>query len=118
MVAAVDHRWSVLCQPSQGLIRQRVYRGRFASHNISDKGLHITRRVYRGVIDTPKSTRGTRVAALSASLVADLNEWRTLSLNTNPDDWIFPSENHKNPVWPTSGTTKSVQHSRHATASG
>lgn len=61
----------------------------------------ITRRVYRGVIDTPKSNKGKRLAALSKSVINDLAEWRKISPNTAPEDWIFPSENGKTPLWPT-----------------
>lgn len=66
-----------------------------------EKGLHITRRVYRGIIDTPKSDKGTRLAALSTSVKTDLDEWQNMSPNTSPDAWIFPSENGETPVWPT-----------------
>jgi integrase len=70
-------------------------------HDLTDKGLRITRRVYRGVIDVPKSKKGNRIAALSTSIISDLNEWRELSPNTKPENWIFPSENGKTPLWPT-----------------
>jgi len=69
--------------------------------DLSDKGLRITRRVYRGVIDLPKSKKGNRIAALSKSIISDLEEWRNTSPNTKPEDWIFPSENTKTPLWPT-----------------
>jgi integrase len=81
---------------------------------VSDKGLRITRRVYRGVIDTPKSRKGNRIAALSKSIISDLEEWRNLSPNTNPDDWIFASENAR----PTPCTTRSYQHSKTSTSHG
>lgn len=69
--------------------------------DISDKGLRISRRVYRGVIDTPKSKKGNRIAALSKSIISDLKEWQGLSPNTTPDDWIFASENPATPIQPT-----------------
>jgi integrase len=69
--------------------------------DITAQGLRISRRVYRGVIDTPKSNKGKRIAALSTSVIADLREWRDTSPNTAPEDWIFPSENGTTPVWPT-----------------
>lgn len=69
--------------------------------DLSDKGLRITRRVYRGVIDVPKSKKGNRIAALSKSIISDLEEWHNLSPNTKPEDWIFASENGKTPLWPT-----------------
>ena len=69
--------------------------------DLTKNGLRITRRIYRGVIDTPKSRKGNRVAALSDSIIADLNEWRDMSPHTKPEDWIFPSETGETPVWPT-----------------
>jgi integrase len=69
--------------------------------DVTLQGLRITRRVYRGVIDTPKSNKGKRIAALSTSVIEDLAEWRNMSPNTAPDDWIFPSENSTTPLWPT-----------------
>lgn len=67
----------------------------------SQRSARMTRRVYRGKIDTPKSKKGNRIAALSASIILDVNEWRTLSPNAAHDDWIFASENGKTPLWPT-----------------
>jgi integrase len=69
--------------------------------DVSEKGLRIQRRVYRGVIDTPKSTKGNRIAALSKSLREDLREWHATTAHPAPEDWIFASENSKTPLWPT-----------------
>uniref|UniRef100_Q023G3 Phage integrase family protein n=1 Tax=Solibacter usitatus (strain Ellin6076) TaxID=234267 RepID=Q023G3_SOLUE len=69
--------------------------------DVTAQGLRITRRVYRGVIDTPKSNKGKRLAALSESVITDLQEWRDTSPHTASDDWIFPSENGNTPLWPT-----------------
>jgi integrase len=38
-------------------------------------------------------------AALPTSVVSDINEWRAVSRNTDPDAWVFPSENGTTPIW-------------------
>ena len=68
--------------------------------DVTPDGLRVRRRFYRGTIDTPKSKKGNRLAALSNAVLQDLNEWRRVSLHTAPDDWIFASEN-RTPLWPT-----------------
>jgi integrase len=52
----------------------------------------VTERVYEGVLDTPKSERGNREAALSASLLADLTAWEAMARDRSPDAFVFPSE--------------------------
>jgi integrase len=61
--------------------------------------VEIEARVYKGVIDTPKSRRSKRQAAISASLGQELQEWLRL-INANPDAWLFPSEAGSTPVRP------------------
>ena len=63
-------------------------------------GFHITRRVYRGTIDTPKSHKSTRVAAISMGVRLDLEAWRVMSPDAKPDDWIFPGKRGNKPAWP------------------
>jgi integrase len=63
-------------------------------------GLRITRRVYRGKLDTPKSNLSVRVVALGPSIVADLKTWRSLQRDLSPNAWVFPSENGKTPLSP------------------
>lgn len=58
----------------------------------------ISQRVYRGDIDTPKTTYSVRKAALSESVLADIQTWMAAHPNTNDDGWVFPSENLKTPV--------------------
>ena len=65
------------------------------------EGLHITRRFYRGRIDTPKSHKSVRVAAVSASIRLDLEAWRARSSPNKQDDWIFPGKSGDLPLWPT-----------------
>jgi integrase len=58
----------------------------------------IRQRIYRGDIDSPKSARSVRFAALSDGLVGAIDEWRTMSLDTNSDAWVFPSEKLTTPL--------------------
>lgn len=52
----------------------------------------IRQRVYRGDIDSPKSNRSVRHAALSDRLLTSIDEWRAMSLDTSADAWVFASE--------------------------
>ena len=58
----------------------------------------IRQRVYRGSMDSPKSVRSTRWAALSDRLLDSIEEWKKLSLRTGDDAWVFPSETMTTPV--------------------
>ena len=58
----------------------------------------IRQRVYRGDVDSPKSARSSRWAALPAGLLASVDEWRSLSRDTGPEAWVFPSENLSTPM--------------------
>jgi integrase len=53
----------------------------------------IRQRVYRGVIDTPKTVQSERKVALSDGLLRDLEEWRKVAVDTSAAAWVFPSEN-------------------------
>ena len=52
----------------------------------------IRQRVYRRKIDTPKTDNSTRQAALSEGLLAEIETWRMMSVETRDDAWVFPSE--------------------------
>ncbi len=71
--------------------------------NLEAPHANIRQRVYRGVIDSPKSPKSIRRAALSGTLLTDVSEWRALCVNTNPEAWVFPSERdtplRKDNVW-------------------
>ena len=54
--------------------------------------IDVRQRVYKGKIDTPKTKQSIRKAALSNGVVAALGQWKSISLDTNPDAWVFPSE--------------------------
>lgn len=58
----------------------------------------IRQRVYRGDVDSPKSARSVRFAALSDGLLASIDEWRAVSLDTSADAWVFPSEKLTTPL--------------------
>ena len=46
--------------------------------------VEIRQRVYRREIDSPKSSKSIRKAALSEALLAEVAEWRTFCANTGP----------------------------------
>ncbi len=52
----------------------------------------IRQRVYRGAIDTPKTDQSIRKAALPEGLLREIEAWRSVSLVTQDDAWVFPSE--------------------------
>ena len=58
----------------------------------------IRQRVYRGDVDSPKSVRSVRYAALSDGLLISIDEWRAVSLDTGADAWVFPSEKLATPL--------------------
>jgi integrase len=66
--------------------------------HLSETHANIRQRVYRGQIDSPKSARSIRKAALSAGLMADIRAWKEVALNPAEDGWIFPSETGKTPL--------------------
>ena len=52
----------------------------------------IRQRVYRGMIDTPKTENSMRKAALSEGLLAEIETWRMMAVETRANAWVFPSE--------------------------
>jgi integrase len=58
----------------------------------------IRQRVYRGKVDTPKTTNSIRMVALTEGLLTDIEEWRGFALDGNPDAWVFPSEALSTPL--------------------
>lgn len=53
---------------------------------------NIRQRVYRGVIDSPKTEQSIRKAALSEELLREIEEWRNQAESTTGIAWVFPSE--------------------------
>ena len=58
----------------------------------------IRQRVYRGDVDSTKSVRSVRFAALSDGLLMSIDEWRAISLDSSADAWVFPSEKLTTPL--------------------
>jgi integrase len=58
----------------------------------------IRQRVYRRDIDSPKSVRSVRHAALSDGLLISIDDWRAVSLDTSAEAWVFPSEKLTTPL--------------------
>lgn len=54
--------------------------------------LKVNERVYEGVLDSPKSARGTREGALAEGLIADIAAWKTVAVNAGETAFVFPSE--------------------------
>jgi len=52
----------------------------------------IVQRVYRGVVDTPKTDQSVRKAALSQGLLREIEAWREFAIDGRHDAWVFPSE--------------------------
>jgi integrase len=58
----------------------------------------IQQRIYRGLIDSPKTEHSVRAAALPQWLLEDIRAW-VADLPDNGDGaWVFPSETTKTPV--------------------
>ncbi|MDA2924574.1 site-specific integrase [Acidobacteria bacterium AH-259-L09] len=66
--------------------------------HISKDSLDVQQRVYRGKVDSPKTRRSLRRVALSEGLRSMLARWRSLSIDTSPEAWVFPSETLKTPL--------------------
>ncbi len=58
----------------------------------------IRQRVYRGDIDSPKSSCSVRWAALSDGPLSAIAEWRALAADSSPNAWVFPSVKLSTPV--------------------
>ena len=58
----------------------------------------IGQRVYRGEIDTPKTESSKRTVAIPRMMAGLLMAWMEF-VGTDPDAWVFPSENPSKPLW-------------------
>ncbi len=52
----------------------------------------IRQRIYRGVIDSPKTSFSVRQAALPEGLLREIEAWRAASPVIKDNAWVFPSE--------------------------
>ena len=59
---------------------------------------NIQQRVYRGEIDTPKTFKSRRLAALGAGLLVWIRQWIEMLPDRGPDGWLFPSERGTTPI--------------------
>ena len=66
--------------------------------HIGDNYVDMVQRVYRGKVDSPKTVRSRRQAALADDLVSLIVQWRDLSFRSDPDAWLFPSERMTTPL--------------------
>jgi hypothetical protein len=60
--------------------------------------LDVVARVCKRDIDTPKTQKAERQAALSSGVRPDLELWLRVSTDTGPDGWLFPSERLTTPM--------------------
>jgi integrase len=58
----------------------------------------IEQRIYRGIVDTPKTHKSKRLAALSSGHRRDLEQWLARDPDGKPEDWLFPSEKVTTPL--------------------
>jgi integrase len=58
----------------------------------------VEQRVYRGDIDTPKTTSSRRKVAIAPETARQLQEWMEL-VGDKPHAWVFASENPAKPMW-------------------
>ena len=59
---------------------------------LSETYADVVQRVYRGVVDTPKTMQSVRKAALSQGLLSEIEAWREFTIDFRPGAWVFPSE--------------------------
>jgi len=52
----------------------------------------VRQRIYRGVLDTPKTNQSVRKAALPEGLLREIELWRAFAVSTADNAWVFPSE--------------------------
>jgi integrase len=99
-LAALDHRERVIAylaifvgmRPGEilGLQRRHV--------NEDGTEIIIDQRVYRGLIDTPKTSASKRTVAIPSTTAACLREWMEF-VGVEPEAWLFASENAAKPMW-------------------
>lgn len=66
--------------------------------DIQADGLHIERRVYRGAVDSPKSSRSRRVIPPTEGTRALLSLYVETLFDRSNDAWLFPSEALTTPI--------------------
>ena len=66
--------------------------------DLQAKHLKVERRIYREILDSPKSSRSARDVGLSPGTIAAFAEWRDACPAIGSDDWVFPSERLTTPI--------------------
>jgi integrase len=66
--------------------------------DIQADGIHIERRVYRGTVDTPKSSRSKRIVPPTEGTRLLLAAYTETLFDQGIDAWLFPSEALSTPV--------------------
>ena len=77
--------------------------------DIRDRMIHVSRRLYRGVIDTPKSRKSGRGIPLMERTLRLLEQWRELLTDLRPGAWLFPSEAGATPISYTNVYRRNIQ---------
>jgi hypothetical protein len=52
--------------------------------------VQVAERVYRGLLDDPKTEQGKRQAALPPDLASVIDGWRGISIDASPEGLVFP----------------------------
>ena len=66
--------------------------------HVHDDHVQVVHRLYRGIIDRPKSERSNRTVALSSTTRQAIAEWRQQQNFPGPDTWVFPSATGTTPL--------------------
>jgi integrase len=67
--------------------------------DVREHSVSVERRLYRGIIDTPKSNRSAREVALPSMAADTLQRWISTLQDQSPNAWVFPAENLTTPIW-------------------
>ena len=68
--------------------------------DVSPAGIVVRRRLYEGVIDTPKTAQSRRRVVLPDELSAVVEQWRKVCPDCTPEAWVFASERVSTPLRP------------------
>lgn len=66
--------------------------------DVQDGVVSVQRRIYRGVVDSPKSRRGVRTVPLTDGTRRALAQYLTLLTDKAAGAWLFPSETGQTPL--------------------
>jgi integrase len=64
----------------------------------AEEAANIQQRIYRGQIDSPKTFKSRRSAALGDQLLVWIRQWVEMLPKAGPDGWLFPSERGTTPL--------------------